>query len=343
MAGRVHIVNTGGTIGMNRSDTGYQPELGYLQHLLQAMPELRSPELPTCALTELEPLLDSANMQPSHWELIAREIGKHYDESDGFVILHGTDTMAYTASALSYMLENLAKPVILTGSQIPLREVRNDARENLIDALMLAGGFPVPEVAIAFSGKLFRGNRCVKATADGLDAFLSPNYPPLGRGGLDLQVNWERVRQRPDEPFNIRPISEPRVAALRIFPGMQAELVRHVLNPPLKGLVLECYGVGNAPMDPAFHDAIREATDRGVVVVVVTQCIQGRVRMQGYTTGHALAQAGALSGGDMTAEAALAKMFYLLGQGMDPQEVRHFMQVNLRGELTPSESSPTPP
>jgi L-asparaginase len=341
MVGRVYIANTGGTIGMKRKGHGYSPEPGFLQELLSEMPELKRPELPKYDLHELDPLLDSANMNPSHWAAIAEDIVKNYDSYDGFLILHGTDTMAYTAAALSFMLENLGKPVILTGSQIPLCEIRNDARENLIDALMIAARFPIPEVCIAFQGKLLRGNRSVKVTADGLDAFASPNYPPLARGGLDIQVAWSRVRTPPDSPLRLRAFSEARVAALRLFPGIQPDLLSHILKPPLQGLVLECYGVGNAPEDPAFLAPIREATDRGVVVVVCSQCLQGRVRLDGYATGAGLAASGAIGAHDMNVETALPKLFYLFAQGLSPDAVKHAMQQDLRGELTPFDPSPS--
>lgn len=333
MTGRVYIANTGGTIGMKRTESGFSPVPGYLRELLDAMPELKSPELPAFTLKELDPLLDSANMHPSHWEAIAEDIAAHYDDHDGFIILHGTDTMAYTASALSFMLENLGKPVILTGSQIPLCKTRNDARENLIDALMIAGAFPIPEVCIAFQGKLLRGNRCVKVAADGLDAFASPNHPPLGRGGLDIQIHWNRIRPKPASPLAVRTFREARVAALRLFPGIQPDLLAHILKPPLQGLVLECYGVGNAPEDPAFLAPIREATERGVVVVICSQCLQGRVRLDGYATGMGLARSGAIGALDMNVEAALPKLFYLFAQGLRPDEVKDLMQRDLRGEL----------
>lgn len=340
MVGRVYIANTGGTIGMKRKDHGYSPERGFLRELLQEMPELRRPELPSYDLHELDPLLDSANMNPSHWAAIAEDIVRNYDFYDGFIILHGTDTMAYTAAALSFMLENLSKPVILTGSQIPLCEIRNDARENLIDALMIAARFPIPEVCIAFQGKLLRGNRSVKVTADGLDAFASPNYPPLASGGLDIQVAWGRVRGMPEGPLRLRAFRESRVAALRLFPGIQPDLLSHILKPPLQGLVLECYGVGNAPEDAAFLAPIREATARGVVVVVCSQCLQGRVRLDGYATGAGLAEAGAISAHDMNVETALPKLFYLFAQGLSADEVKRSMQEDLRGELTPLGQTP---
>jgi L-asparaginase len=242
--------------------------------------------------------------------------------------------MAYTAAALSFMLENLGKPVVITGSQIPLGKIRNDARENLIDALMIAGSARIPEVCIAFQGKLLRGNRAVKVTADGLDAFASPNFPPLGRGGLDIQISWSRVRPIPDAPLTLQTFREARVAALRLFPGIRPDLLSHVLKPPLQGLVLECYGVGNAPESEEFLAPIREATQRGVVVVVCSQCLQGRVRLDGYATGAGLANAGAISAYDMNVETALPKLFYLFAKGLDPSAVKDFMQQDLRGELT---------
>jgi L-asparaginase len=299
------------------------------------MPELQHPSMPEFDIYELDELLDSANMMPSDWSRIARHIAERYDEYDGFVVIHGTDTMAYTASALAFLLEGLSKPVILTGSQIPLCEVRSDARTNLITSLLIASQFRIPEVCLFFGDRLFRGCRSVKVSADGFGAFDSPNFPPLGTVGVDIDINWSRVRMLQKSSLTFHEIGAPYVGALRLFPGISAELVRNALQPPLQGLVLEAYGVGNAPERNAdFVRALEEAASRGVVIVDCTQCLSGTVDLGDYATGSALARAGVISGFDMTVEAALTKLAFLFSLELQPGEVKTKMQENLRGELT---------
>ena len=222
MKKRIYIAYTGGTIGMLKSADGYAPMSGYLGEQMAAMPELRADVMPEYTIAEYPTLLDSANMAPEHWSMIAQDIAQHYDEYDGFVVLHGTDTMAYTASALSFMLQHLAKPVIVTGSQIPLCEVRNDARENIITALAIVANFDIPEVTLFFGNTLFRGCRSVKISAIGLDAFASPNFPPLGRAGVRIKINWDIIRPKPTPPdvrLRIQSINpSATVGAIRIFP-----------------------------------------------------------------------------------------------------------------------------
>ena len=335
MRKRVYIAYTGGTIGMRRTRDGYSPERGYLQQQLDAMPELHHESMPLVTINEYTPLLDSSNMTPREWVKIAHDVADHYDDYDGFVVLHGTDTMAYTASALPFMLNGLAKPVIITGSQIPLCEVRNDARENLITSLLIASTYDVPEVCLYFGGKLLRGCRAVKVSADGFAAFDSPNFPPLGTVGIDIEINWPFVRQRTAQGLVVEEFAAPVVSALRLFPGISPELVRNVLRPPLQGLVLEAYGVGNGPDNDAdFIAALSGATQRGVVIVDCTQCLEGTVNLTEYTAGSALARAGVISGFDMTAEAALAKLYYLFSRGDSPEDAKRAMQDDLRGELT---------
>lgn len=335
MRKRVYIAYTGGTIGMKSTTDGYAPTPGFLAEQLASMPELQHPMMPEYAIHEYDPILDSSNMMPSDWRLIARDIADHYDDCDAFAVLHGTDTMAYTASALAFMLEGLAKPVILTGSQIPLCEIRNDARENLISTLLIAASYPVPEVTLFFGNRLLRGCRSVKVSASGFLAFASPNYPPLGTAGVEIEINWNLVRRVPDTPLKVRDMGEPVVGALRLFPGISAQLVRNILKPPLEGLVLEAYGVGNAPdRNRELIEVIAEASSRGVVIVDCTQCLEGSVDLSDYATGSALARAGVVSGFDMTAEAALTKLFYLFSGGFAPAEVKAQIEMDLRGELT---------
>ena len=333
---RVFIAYTGGTIGMKKSPEGFVPAPGYLAQRMEAMPEFQRDEMPNYTIQEYAPLLDSSNMSPVEWGKIAGDVVRHYEDYDGFIIIHGTDTMAYTASALSFMLESLGKPVILTGSQIPLAEVRSDARENLITAMMLAARFEVPEVCIYMNGRLLRGNRAQKVNAMGFDAFDSPNFPALGQVGVQIEVNWPLVL--PASPFPCRwQAVRPQIslACLRLIPGITAAFVRRLLEPPLQGLVLETYGAGNAPSDNAeLLRALAEANERGMVIVNCTQCRRGNVDMAGYATGHALKQVGVLSGYDMTAEAAVTKLYYLLSHDWKTDRVKRLMESDLRGELT---------
>ena len=322
---------------MQKTGRGYQPAPGFLQALMTNQPEFHHPGMPAYTIHTYQPLLDSSNIMPDDWWIIARDIADHYDEYDGFVVLHGTDTMAYTASALAFMLQGLGKPVILTGSQIPLCELRNDARDNLVTSLLIAASYPIPEVCLYFSNKLLRGCRAVKAHADALDAFASPNFPLLGEAGVDITINWERVLPLPDAGTKlvVQRLNRSYVGALRLFPGISARVVYNILQPPLQGLVLETYGVGNGPdRDREFLDVLGEAAARGVVILDCTQCLQGSVDLDDYATGMALKEVGVISGFDMTSEAALAKMFYLFSIGLAPDEVRQQMSISLHGELT---------
>lgn len=335
---RVYIAYTGGTIGMARRDDGsYAPAPGYLAELMAALPELRDPRAPAYTVNEYATLRDSATMTPADWTAIAEDLAAHYDEYDGFVVLHGTDTMAYTASALAFMLRGLRKPVVLTGAQIPLCEVRSDGRENLITALLIAANEPIPEVCLSFGSRLLRGCRAVKVNASGLDAFDSPNFPPLAQIGITIEVDRRLLRPPPgaDEPLTVQPIGPVHIGALRLFPGISAAMLEAVLAP-LQGLVLETFGSGNGPAaDAAFLATIAAASARGVVIVNCTQCLRGRVDLTAYATGASLARAGVISGYDLTAEAALAKLSFLFSAGHGPERVRELMQSNLRGELTP--------
>jgi L-asparaginase len=334
---RIYIAYNGGTIGMKQSPQGYQPEPGYLQSLMEATPVFYQAGMPQFEINASPELLDSANIHPDHWLKIAEDIANHYDQYDGFIVLHGTDTMAYTASALPFMLQGLRKPVIITGSQIPLCEIRNDARENLITSLLIASKYAIPEVCLFFGGRLIRGCRAVKVDAKGFQAFASPNYPLLGQAGIDLEIRWSAIREMPLTPPNlhVQALNQAVVGALRLFPGISAQVLANMLQAPLQGLVLEAYGLGNGPAkDTDFLKVLAEASERGVVIVDVTQCIKGGVEIESYATGRALSDVGVISGGDMTAEAALAKLYYLLTLGYTPEKVREMMRVNLCGELT---------
>ncbi|QHM75319.1 L-asparaginase 1 [Mixta theicola] len=333
----IYVAYTGGTIGMQRSEQGYIPVSGHLQQQLAAMPEFHRPEMPDFTIHEYQPLIDSSDMTPQDWQVIAEDIQRNYALYDGFVILHGTDTMAFTASALSFMLENLAKPVIVTGSQIPLAELRSDGQQNLLNALFVAANYPVNEVALFFNNTLYRGNRTTKAHADGFNAFASPNLAPLLEAGIHIRrLNTPAAPHGAGELL-VHPITPQPIGVVTIYPGISAEVVRNFLRQPVKALILRCYGVGNAPQNAEFLAELQAASARGIVVVNLTQCMSGKVNMGGYATGNALAHAGVISGFDMTVEATLTKLHYLLSQPLSGEEVRRLMQVNLRGELTPDE------
>lgn len=330
----VYVAYTGGTIGMRRSAAGYRPAPGFLGEQMAAMPELRNEEMPAYEIHEYPRLLDSSNMTPAEWVTIGEDLLAHYERYDGFIVLHGTDTMAYSASALSFMLANLGKPVIFTGSQIPLMEIRNDARNNLITSLLIAAGEPIPEVCLLFGNQLLRGNRASKVSSTGFRAFDSPNFPPLGRVGVRIEIDHELVLPPPVEPLRFDPIGTPPIANVRLFPGLNAGTLEQLLAPPTRGAVLHTYGLGNAPERPDFLEVVHRATDRGVVIVNCTQCLRGMVDMAGYATGRALAETGVISGFDMTPEAATCKLAYLLTLCDDPDEARRQMQESLRGELS---------
>lgn len=337
MRPRLLLLHVGGTIGMRKSEMGFVPEPGFLQSQLDAMPEWNDGSLPEFELIEFKPLMDSSNMTPEDWLPIAETIRQRYQEFSGFVVLHGTDTMAFTASALPLMLRGLNKPVILTGSQIPLCQLRNDARENLITAMLIAGNYAIPEVCIYFSGKLIRGCRSTKVSAHLFEAFDSPNYPLLGVVGTTIEINHAALLPSAVmiRPLEVQGISAPRIGTLRLFPGITADVVEHFLAQPLQGLVLEAYGVGNGPSNNAgLLKTLRQASDRGVIIVAVTQCQHGTVALHDYETGHALADAGIVSGKDMTIEAALTKSFYLHSLGLAEAEIRQKLVQNLVGELS---------
>ena len=333
----IYVAYTGGTIGMQRSTQGYIPVSGHLQQQLAQMPEFHRPEMPDFTIHEYQPLMDSSDMTPADWQHIADDIAANYDTYDGFVILHGTDTMAFTSSALSFMLENLGKPVIVTGSQIPLEELRSDGQINLLNSLYIAANYPINEVSLFFNNRLYRGNRSTKAHADGFDAFSSPNLPPLLEAGIHI-----RRLNTPPAPKGlgaliVHTVVPQPIGVVTIYPGISADVVSNFLRQPVKALILRSYGVGNAPQQGAFIHELREACARGIVVVNLTQCMSGKVNMGGYATGNALAQAGVISGADMTVEAALTKLHYLLSQQQDVATIRAAMLLNLRGELTADE------
>jgi L-asparaginase len=330
----VFVLSTGGTIGMVETPDGYAPVPGALKPYLDWIIDSAGSELPPIAFLELDPPIDSANATPDDWCAVARVLYEHRTEHAGFVVLHGTDTMAYTSSALSFLLPDFGKPVVVTGSQIPIARTRSDGRQNLIGALQVAADIEVQEVTLLFGEVLLRGNRATKIDAFGLDAFDSPRFPPLAEIGIDIVVNEALVRPVAGEP-RLMAGRLGQVAATRLFPGFSGSILANLCRAPLQGLVVEAYGAGNGPAnDPEFLAAIEDAVRQGIVVVVVTQCARGSVQPGAYATGSALMRAGAVPGYDMTSEAALTKLAVLLGQGYDASTVARMMQRDVAGELS---------
>ncbi len=333
---KICVINTGGTLSMRPSGDGYVPSAGYLAQQMNQMDELSQSPMPEFEVVELEPLVDSSNMTPAIWLGIAEVIKKTYQLYDGFVVLHGTDTMAYTASALPLMLSGLNKPVILTGAQLPLGQLRNDARENLKTAMVLAANYSIPEVSLFFGDHLFRGCRSTKVSATRFDAFDSPNYSPLASVGTSIEIFEEHIRPASDlGELKVLPIKPAEVAAFRIFPGLSIDILKHFLRRPLKGIILETYGDGNGPTkDAEFLNAIEEANDQGMVILGCTQCIHGGMTQASYATGTALTKAGVIPGRDMTIEACLTKLQFLFSQDLPVVEIKKQLGQNLVGELT---------
>ena len=332
---KVLILYTGGTIGMKETENGYAPMPGYLPDRLRLIDDLSRPGMPHWDIVEFSPLLDSSDIRAPEWNRMAQQIFEQYDRYSGFVILHGTDTMAYTASALSFMIDGLDKPVILTGSQIPLGEVRSDARDNLITSLIIAAEGVVREVCLYFGGKLLRGNRAVKMSADKLIAFDSPNYPTLAQAGISVLYRTDVLRKPDGKPLSLHPFSDVPIGVLKVFPGIQFGLFENILTEKLSGVVLETFGAGNIPGGATeLLPIIRRAFRAGAVVVVCSQCPAGTVTLGTYESSSALKRAGAVSGKDMTTEAAVTKLYSLFSRGYSVETVKARMEQNLAGELT---------
>ncbi len=335
MKKHVLIIYTGGTIGMARTAYGYAPQGEGFHTLLNTLPELRHPAMPSWEVVDMNPLLDSSNITVREWNTIGRMIAEHYQQYDGFVILHGTDTMAYTASALSFMLRKNRKPVILTGSQIPLCELRNDARDNLVNTLLIAANDSVHEVCLYFGGKLLRGNRTLKYSADDLAAFISPNYPPLAEAGIHIRYNQSLLLPAAEGKFELQPLTDIPIGVIKVFPGIQFDLFQSIMTEKLKGIVIETFGAGNIPGNAdALLPIIRKASENGTVIIVCSQCPHGTVALGAYETSSALKEAGAISGYDITTEAAVAKLYYLFSRGLSRDEIRSRMERSIRGEMS---------
>ncbi|MEZ3519203.1 MAG: asparaginase [Muribaculaceae bacterium] len=338
---RILIIYTGGTIGMIENAETRALEPFNFDHLIENVPKIKLLDIEIESVEFSNPI-DSSSMNPLHWQSIAKVIEDNYTKFDGFVVLHGTDTMAYTASALSFMLENLDKPVIITGSQLPIGDVRTDGEENLITALQVAsardtdGSAMVREVAILFEDFLWRGNRSTKHSSDNFCAFSSNNFPALASFGLGIHFNRDVLRRhKPEGKLKVHYKFDTNVMVMDLFPGIQENVVRHMFNTPgIRGIVLKSFGSGNGPSDPWFISALSEAISRGIVIINISQCSNGSVMPGLYSAGLGISQAGVISGHDLTAEASITKLMHLLGTEESAERVVELMSRSLCGEMT---------
>jgi len=332
--GRILILHTGGTIGMASSPDGYRPLPDFPARLRAELGKAECASVPDCDIVELTPI-DSADLRPSHWTIIAKNLLAHWESYSGFVVLHGTDTMAWSAAALSFMLRGSDKPVIFTGSQIPWLEPDSDAPDNLLGALHFAADPAIREVCLYFGHQLLRGNRSRKLSATQLAAFASPNAQALAEGGRDFHLHRDRLLDIRPKQFAAPAFDDLAVAVITVHPGLSANLVDALsTNPSVRGIVLQTYGVGNAPQgDHALMDALERAADRGIVLVNVTQCLTGSVSQETYATGTVLARLGVIPGRNMTLEAAFAKLHFLLATENTGDRIRNELNANWCGEL----------
>lgn len=334
------LIYTGGTIGMVKDyKTGALRSFDF-DKLLKHIPEINHLKCSISSISLEEPI-DSSNMNTGNWVVISEIIEDNYEKFDGFVVLHGSDTMSYTASAISFMFENLSKPIIFTGSQLPIGDLRTDAKENLITSIEIASaqenGKPIiSEVCLYFEYKLYRANRTTKINAEHFQAFTSPNFPPLCESGVHLKFNKQLI-YKPTiiKPLKVRKRLDNNVVILKIFPGITKTVVESVLNSKgLKGVILETFGSGNAPTEEWFINLLKETINKGVHIVNVTQCVNGSVIMGHYETSIELEKIGVISGNDITTESALAKLMYLLGENIPKNKFKYFFETQLRGEIS---------
>jgi L-asparaginase len=340
MQPKVLIIYTGGTIGMIRDEKNGTLKPFRLSRVIKSIPSILELGIEIHAL-ELDEIIDSSNMTPDIWIELAGIIGEQYDKFDGFVVLHGSDTMAHSASALSFLLENLAKPVILTGSQLPIGLPRTDARENLITALEIAamknadGNSLIPEVCIYFEDQLYRGNRTHKFNSENFDAFLSLNYPILAEAGVKIEVFEHRLLERPTKKLVVHQKLDRNIAVIKLYPGLNFRIYAEMfLKNNIELVILESYGSGNSPTDKQFMEDIKELLQNNVIVYNVTQCREGHVEMGKYESSSELAALGVISGADVTIETAIAKGMFVLAATTDVEQRKQLLQISLRGEIT---------
>lgn len=335
---KILIIYTGGTIGMvNDAKTGTLIPFDFEQ-IKENVPELARLDY-HLSVHSFDPILDSSNMDTEVWVTLAELIKEKYDLFDGFVILHGSDTMSFTASALSFMLQNLAKPIVLTGSQLPIGEIRTDAKENLITALEIAatkkeGRAMVPEVCIYFDYQLFRGNRSIKYNSEKFEAFQSPNYPILAEAGVHLTFHQNYILPQPHQPFQIQTKLNPNIGVLKMYPGITKQAVLAITNSDVDAIVLEAFGSGNTPTAPWFINCLAQAIAQNKIIVDISQCKGGSVQLGLYQTSKQLQQMGVVSGYDMTFEATITKLMYLMGLGLELAVVKEMLEKPISGELS---------
>ncbi len=333
----IFIIYTGGTIGMVKDETGTFVPFDF-ELIKRNLPDLSRLDY-KLTVHSFEPIIDSSNMKPEIWIEMAQIIKDNYADYDGFVILHGSDTMAFTASVLSFMLEGLQKPVILSGSQLPIGEIRTDARENMMTALEIAsakqdGVSMIQEVCILFDNKLFRGNRSFKYNSAKFEAFRSPNYPVLVEAGIHLKYNTDALLNNINKEFILHTKLDNRVAVLKLFPGISVQTIKAVLNSDVRSIVMETFGSGNTTTDTWFLDLLKEAIEQGKNILNISQCKVGSVELGRYETSQGLKSIGVLNGYDLTFEAAVTKLMYLQGELADQKEVAYWIEKDIRGELT---------
>ncbi|KQS35245.1 asparaginase [Pedobacter sp. Leaf194] len=335
---KILIIYTGGTIGMINDPVNGMLVPFNFEQIKENVPELSRLNY-HLDVHSFNPVLDSSNIDPEIWKTLAELVYKNYDLYDGFVILHGSDTMAFTASALSFMLENLSKPVVLTGSQLPIGEIRTDAKENLITALEIAatkenGKALVPEVCIYFDAQLFRGNRSIKYNIEKFEAFRSPNYSILAEAGVHLQFHENYILKAPAEPLILRTNFNSNIGVLKLYPGITPQAVQAITNSQVNAIILETFGSGNTTTAKWFLDALKMALDNGKIIIDISQCKKGSVQLGRYETSRELQQMGILSGFDLTFEATVTKLMFVMGLDLPIEESKKLMEQSLRGELT---------